>query len=286
MCRAGRNTAGAAGPPGSHSWHNRWRSRAARLVLATAVAVSAACATARDPYPVRVMSYNIAAGGGDLAAVAAVIRAAAPDIVALQEVDVHWSERSGFADQAAELGQALGMHVRFGPIYELPPARRFGLAVLSRTPIVEFTNHLIPRLSTQTNETEPVPLPGFLEAVTVIDGVRVHVFNTHLDYRADPRVREQQVRAMLELLTAETGPTVLMGDLNAPPSAPELQPLLAKLRDAWSANEEGGLTYPAHAPDKRIDYILLSRHFSAVELRVPAVQASDHLPVIADLRLH
>ncbi|HSK19463.1 MAG TPA: endonuclease/exonuclease/phosphatase family protein [Longimicrobiales bacterium] len=278
---ADRETGGAAGPPGSHSWRNR----AAVLVL-VAVAAAAACATARDPYPVRVMTYNIAAGGGDLAAVAAVIRAAAPDIVALQEVDVHWSERSRFADQAAELGEALGMHVRFGPIYELPPARRFGLAILSRTPIVEFTNHVVPRLSTQTNETEPVPLPGFLEAVTVIGGMRVHVFNTHLDYRADSRVREQQVRAMLEVLAAETRPTVLMGDLNAPPSAPELQPLLAELRDAWSANEEHGLTYPAHAPDKRIDYILLSRHFSPVALHVPAAQASDHRPVIADLRLH
>ena len=285
MCRSDRNTGGAAGPPGSHWWYNRWCCRAARLVLATAVVLSSACAISRDPRPVRVMSYNIAAGGGDLAAVAAVIRAAAPDIVALQEVDVQWSERSGFADQAAELGEALGMHVRFGPIYELPPARRFGLAILSRTPIVEFTNHVIPRLSTQTNETEPVPLPGFLEAVTVIDGVRVHVFNTHLDYRADPRVRERQVRAMLDLLTAETGATVLMGDLNAPPSAPELQPLLARLRDAWNATAEGGLTYPAHAPEKRIDYVLLSRHFSVADVRVPAVRASDHLPVIADVRL-
>ena len=283
MGRSDRDTGGAAGPRGSHPWHNRWSSRAARLGLATAMALSSACATSRDPHPVRVMSYNIAAGGGDLAAVAAVIRAAAPDIVALQEVDVHWSERSGFADQAAELGEALGMHVRFGPIYELPPARRFGLAILSRTPIVEFTNHVIPRLSTQTDEAEPVPLPGFLEAVTAIDGVRVHVFNTHLDYRADPRVRERQVRAMLDLMT-ETGPTVLMGDLNAPPSAPELQPLLARLRDAWNATEERGLTYPAHAPEKRIDYILLSHHFSVADVRAPAVRASDHLPVIADVR--
>ena len=231
------------------------------------------------------MSYNIAAGGGDLDAIVAVIRAAAPDIVALQEVDVHWSERSGFADQAAELGEALGMHVRFGPIYELPPARRFGLAFLSRDPIVEFTNHVIPRLSTQTDASEPVALPGFLEAVTVIDGVSVHIFNTHLDYRADPRVREQQVRAMLELMKAEAEPTVLMGDLNAPPSAPELQPLFALLQDAWSADEESGLTYPARAPERRIDYILLSGHFSVMDVRVPAVQASDHLPVIADLRL-
>ena len=261
----------------------RWVHRITGLALAAVAAASAACATARTAPVVRAMTYNIAAGGGDLDAVAAVIRAAAPDIVALQEVDVRWSERSDFADQAAELAAALGMDVRFGPIYELPPDRRFGLAILSRTPIVEFTNHVIPRLSTQTDAVEPVPLPGFLEAVTVIDGVRVHVFNTHLDYRADPRVRQQQVGAMLALLPG-TEPAVLMGDLNAPPAAPELQPLFARLRDAWSADDGRGRTYPAHEPGKRIDYILLTGHFRAVDVRVPDVRASDHRPVIADLR--
>lgn len=243
------------------------------------------------------MTYNIAAGHGDLAAVTAVIRSADADVVALQEVDLHWSERSGFADQAAELGAALGMHVHFGAIYSLPgasdtasaraagsaPPREFGLAILSREPIVEFTNHLLPRLSTQAEATEAELMPGFLEAVIDMRGVRLHVFNTHLDYRADPRVREQQVARMLEVMRERSAPLVLMGDMNARPDAAELQPLLARFTDAWSVAAGDGVTYPAQTPDRRIDYILVSDDVRVSGAEVLPALASDHRPVVADL---
>lgn len=261
------------------------------------------------------MTYNIAAGNGDLDAIARVIRSADPDIVALQEVDVRWSERSGFADQATELGAALGMHVRFGAIYTLPPVegddgpgattderldppgggalnpadpdtappRQFGLAILSRAPIVEFTNHMMPRLSTQAETADPEPMPGFLEAVIDVRGLRLHVFDTHLDYRADPRVREQQVAGMLEVMRERAAPQVLMGDLNARPDAAELQPLLTRFTDAWSVATGDGATYPAQMPDRRIDYILLSDDVGVTAAGVLSGLASDHRAVVADI---
>jgi endonuclease/exonuclease/phosphatase family metal-dependent hydrolase len=234
------------------------------------------------------MTYNIAAGGGDIDRIAAAIGAAAPDVVALQEVDVHWSARSDFVDQAARLGAALGMDVRFGEIYRAPgavgaPDRRFGLAVLSRYPIVEFTNRDLPRLSTQTADTVARPLPGLLDAEIDVGGVRVRMLNTHLDYRADPAVRALQVAAMLAVLP-EQEHVVLAGDLNAQPDAPELQPLFARLRDAAALGVPEH-TYPAHAPTRRIDYVLVSHHFRVLGARVPPDTASDHRPVVVDVRL-
>jgi endonuclease/exonuclease/phosphatase family metal-dependent hydrolase len=258
------------------------------LFCAIACASATACMPqARAPEPIRVMTYNIAAGRGDLSAIADVIRAADADIIALQEVDVRWSERSGFADQATVLADALGMNVRFGPIYRLPGAgsaapREFGLAILSRHHIVEFRNHVISRLSTQSNDTMPRPLPGFLEAVIAVGDMSVHVFNTHLDYRADPSVRMMQAAEMLDILSHVRGPLLLMGDLNAPPQATELTALRARLRDAWEG-EDPGFTYPAAAPVRRIDYILFSDHFRAAGSRVIETEASDHRPVVADL---
>ncbi len=238
------------------------------------------------------MTWNIAAGSGGLPAIVEVIRTARADVVALQEVDVHWSERSAFADQATALGAALDMQVRFGPIYRLPgaaaaPLREYGLAILTRRAVVAFHNHVIPRLSTQAAATGPEPLPGFLEAVLDAGGVRVRVFNTHLDYRADPRVRVLQVAAMLEVMNRSGGPAVLMGDLNAPPTASELQPLFTRLRDAWRAADGGtaGLTYPAAAPVRRIDYILTSPDLRARATRVLPVQVSDHRPVVTELEI-
>jgi endonuclease/exonuclease/phosphatase family metal-dependent hydrolase len=104
----------------------------------------------------RVMTFNIRHGDGldrrvDLARAAGVIRAARPDVVGVQEVDRHYGDRSGFVDQAQWLADTLGMHLAYGATLDLdPPAagrprRRFGNAVLSRHPISDSDNVLLPR---------------------------------------------------------------------------------------------------------------------------------------------
>jgi endonuclease/exonuclease/phosphatase family metal-dependent hydrolase len=266
-----------------------------RLIAVGVLSLLAGCAhspatrsaIARDGLSLRVMTYNIQSGGGDLSRVAQVIRDAAPDLVGLQEVDVHWAERSKFADQAATLAKELGMEVRFAPIYRLPataadPPREFGVALLSRLPITSWRNDTITRLSTQQANPVPTPAPGFLEAVVDAHGVPLRVFVTHLDYRADPAVRVQQVKQMLGYLGDRSAPTLLLGDLNATPDAPELQPLFQQLHDSMADRGEA-LTYPAEAPAKRIDYILCSGQFETRSASIPATTASDHRPVIVEL---
>src|SRR5439155_20029922 len=130
---------------------------------------------------------------------AAVIRDSGADVVGLQEVDQHWAARSEFRDEAAELAARLSMRAFFAPIYDLPPLtdgaprRRYGVAVLSRMPMVHTENHLLTRLSTQDQNPVPAPTPGFAEAVVLTHGGPVHVYVTHLDFRPDPAVRAAQV---------------------------------------------------------------------------------------------
>jgi endonuclease/exonuclease/phosphatase family metal-dependent hydrolase len=238
------------------------------------------------------MTYNIRSGNGDLSGTVQAIRAAGPDVVGLQEVDVHWAERSKFVDQAAALGEQLHMQVRFARIYQLlgarpeDPPREFGVALLSKFPILDWTNHVITRHSTQDTTAAPSPMPGFLEATLDIRGTHVRVFDTHLDYRADPHVRAQQVSEMLSYIGVPSTPTVLFGDLNAPPNAPEIQPLLERLHDAWPQSGGPGLTDPADHPRNRIDYVLVSNHFSVRSVSVPVTLASDHRPVVVNLTLN
>ena len=274
-----------------------------RLRIALLGALLSGCAASSRPRPdapspappegraLRVLSFNIHSGHGDLAGTVAAIRALSPDVVALQEVDVHWDARSGFVDQASALGARLGMQVRFAPIYQLPstspggPPREFGVALLSRHPIVRWRNDSLTRLSTQAATPTPTRMPGLLEAVVDVRGTPVRVVNVHLDYRPDPRVRVQQVAELLAHVGAPAAPTLVLGDLNAPPDAPELQPLLRRLRDTWDAAAGAGLTYPAAAPVKRIDYVLASAHFRVRAAAAPASEASDHRPVVVDLVL-
>jgi endonuclease/exonuclease/phosphatase family metal-dependent hydrolase len=265
-----------------------------RIILLLAAAMLACRGNSpRIPSPdvawMRVMSFNIAAGNGNLAAIADVIRDAAPDVVALQEVDVHWNARSGFADQATELGRLLGMHVRFAPIYSLPalqpgqPRREYGVGLLSRFPVVAWNNDTLTRLSTQDSVPAPRRMPGMLAATMDVRGTQIRVYSTHTDYRPDPRVREIQNAEMLEYIAKSPLPTILVGDLNAPPTAPEMQPLFAQLDDAWLVTGGDGFTYPAMNPVRRIDYVLTSKHFRALSARVLATTVSDHRPLLVEL---
>lgn len=278
----------------------------AGLVLAALVPATADSPGPGHPPPaveVRVASYNIAAGRDadgafDIGSTAAAIEEIDADVIALQEVDVHWGERSLNLDLAEELAEALDMWVEFAPIYsndpveEGGPRAEFGVAVLSDYPIVDFTNHEITRLSTQSENPEPAPAPGFAEAVVQARAARVHVYSTHLDYRGDPTVRELQVADTLEIL-AEDGPhasQILMGDFNARPDAPELGPLWDVLTDAHAVAGEGdGFTFPADTPDRRIDYVTVSEGITVQDAFVPAdgvaATSSDHRPVVADLEL-
>ena len=277
--------------------HNRI---VARVSVAVVAVILSGCSwfgrtayrgVATEGATLRVMSYNIQSGHGNLEATAAAIRAERPDVVALQEVDVHWAERSAFADQAARLAERLGMNVRFAPIYRIPaaktgrPVREFGVALLTKFPIPSWRNDTLTRLSTQDANPVPAPAPGLLDATLDVRGTRVRVLNTHLDYRSDPRVRRQQVSEMVQYLGTSDVPTIVFGDLNAPPNAPELAPLLTRLRDAWSPAFGDGYTYPADAASKRIDYVLVSAQFTVLGATVPETQASDHRPVIVDLSL-
>ena len=184
------------------------------------------------------------------------------------------------------------MRAFFAPIYSLdPPAvgeprREYGVAVLSRWPIVSAEDHLLTRLSTVTPNPTPTPMPGFPEVVINKQGARVHVYTTHLDYRADPSVRRTQVEETLDILAEDAGESrVLVGDLNATPEAPELAPLWSVLTDAWAAapGTGTGSTYPALTPNKRIDYVTTSAEVDVIATDVPVDTASDHLPVVADL---
>ncbi|MET9274131.1 glycoside hydrolase family 3 N-terminal domain-containing protein [Kribbella sp. NPDC003557] len=251
-----------------------------------------------------VASYNIHAGAGednvfDLDRTARAVKALDADIVGLQEVDVHWGDRSQWLDTIAELAGKLGMYPAFAPIYDLdPPAagqprRQYGVGILSRFPLVHAENHPITRLSTQDPNPVPAPAPGFLEVEVDVRGRRLHVYCTHLDYRGDPTVRQLQVADTLRILAQDRRQDlqILVGDFNAEASAPELAPLWTRLTDSWAAAGEtvgGPNTYPAVAASKRIDFVTVGKGVSVRSAEVPAEvpvaeAASDHRAIAAHL---
>jgi endonuclease/exonuclease/phosphatase family metal-dependent hydrolase len=256
--------------------------------LGSPASAEAAAGTGREHH-IRVASFNIHHGVGldgrlDLERIAGVIEAQAPDVVGLQEVDRHFGERSRFVDQARWLAERLDMHVVFGANLDLEPLtpgaerRQYGTAILSRHRIREWRNTLLPRPAGGEQR-------GLLEAVINVRGVRVRAYNTHLQHNSQEE-RLAQVAAIRSIVAEARESVVLVGDLNATPDSPEIGAITEDLADAWAQAGEGdGFTYDAETPHARIDYVLTSSDVVARTAAVVTSDASDHLPVVADLVL-
>lgn len=263
--------------------------------------------------PLRVMTYNINHGGlGScpeppdpvvdcstlkVLLIADIIREYAPDVVGLQEVDRFWA-RSGLVDQPALLAQQLGMsqcfgaNLKHGPDSHSPLPHEYGTAILSKYPLENCTNTLLPKADPRTEQR------GLLRADVIVGAARLPVYTTHLQ-NCTPDIpdpcgpgnpdRTAQTQAIANTIDPSTK-TVLTGDFNARPGWPELSPITSKFKDVWPVGQGPGYTYPAQPigdATRRIDYVFV-RRIKVISATLPVTvktrNASDHYPVLADLK--
>ena len=241
-----------------------------------------------EPFRLRVLTYNIHHGEGsdgriDLERIARVISEQRPDLVALQEIDVK-TRRSGGVDQAAELARLTGLHVAFGKAIDYQGGE-YGQAVLSRFSIDSFRTHTLPGepASEQRIAVEATVRPAR-------NGPAVRFVGTHLHHLPPEANRLRQAAELNRLFIGDTEstPTILAGDFNAEPNSETMALLTARWTDVATQSDELGVrqaTYPANAPRKRIDYVLLrptGGTWRVIHARViPETIASDHAPVLA-----
>jgi endonuclease/exonuclease/phosphatase family metal-dependent hydrolase len=240
-------------------------------------------------------------------AILSTLRTLRPDVAGLQEV---WA--SADTTLADELAGHLGMHAAFAAPSLPPPADpperpdqagiEVGVGVLSRWPILEARQHRFP----SGHRPEVVALA----VVADHPAGPLHVLTSCIDW--EPRHgsrRPEQAGVLAALLTDSSRdgplPVLLTGDLNAPPSSPEIRVLTEVAVDAWVAangTDDPGHTLSSSNPlapwkawqlDHRIDYILarpggpgdrveVERSFLAGD-PVDGVHPSDHWAVVADL---
>jgi endonuclease/exonuclease/phosphatase family metal-dependent hydrolase len=126
---------------------------------------------------------------------------------------------------------------------------------------------------------------------TVRDAYGLPVVVTHLASGSSASAtRRQQIDKLLAWTASFGAPIILMGDFNAGPDGPELQPVFAGFHDAWSdALQVGHATGNANSHgSNRIDYIFfvpgpaLSLNSAEVvnTAALIGIAASDHEPVV------
>lgn len=261
---------------------NRWR-LSGNLVLVTCICLSIATSVCADqPAKIKVMSYNIHHAEGvdrklDIQRIAKVIRSVNPDIVALQEVDRN-TKRTRSIDQPQQLARLTEMQVAFGGNIALQGGQ-YGNAVLSRHPITQKQNYLLPNLD--NGEQRGVLV---VEIDVTFHSSPILFLATHFDHRRKEDERVASAKFINELISNDSErPALLAGDLNATINSTTL----GELTKSWKRSNIAELpTIPVGEPSKQIDFILFRPHARWHVTDVTVLDekvASDHRAIVATL---
>ena len=235
------------------------------------------------PAAVRIATYNVHRARGldgrtRPERIAAVLRSIDADVVALQEV-VGAGPRGG--GHAEEIGAALGMGWVMAPARQLR-GHQFGNAVLSRFPI---TQHLEHDLSWKTCE------PRRMQRVDIAaHGCTLHLYNVHLGTALFERRHQAHRLASIVSDRHTTGPKLVLGDFNEWMRGLATNLLSEKLNSVdLRSYLKRKRTYPGLFPILHLDHIYYAGKLEIVGIALPRTRlslvASDHLPLVADVRI-
>lgn len=237
----------------------------------------------------RVATYNVHKCQGldgrvRPARIVEVLREIEADIVALQEVVSHEGGPRE-ADQTRFISEELGMNYCVGETRK-HKGGVYGNVLLSRLSLRSTCNYDI---SVRGREQR-----GCLRADVEVEGLGVlHIFNVHMGTAF--MERRSQVRKLLDsaILHNEElqGARIMLGDFNEWTRGLTTRLLGSHMKSADIGNHlRRAKTYPGVLPFLHLDHIYFDETLEMEKLTLhrsrKALIASDHLPLIADFRLH
>ncbi|GAA4729342.1 endonuclease/exonuclease/phosphatase family protein [Flavisolibacter ginsenosidimutans] len=237
---------------------------------------------------VSILTYNIhhanppsKPGVIDIDAIANVIKQQQPDLVALQEVDVHTNRSGTTMHEAEEIARLAGMKAFFAKAIDYGGGE-YGVAILSKFPMENLRNISLPTDDNTKGEHRTLAM-----ATIVLPHNKKFVFAcTHLDAQHDDVNRQMQIKKIIEVAKDESLPVVIAGDLNALPTSD----VIKQLDGVFTRTCVGDcpFTIPEKNPNRTIDYIAFAPASTFSILSHAVVDesyASDHRPVKAILQL-
>ena len=238
---------------------------------------------ARAGIDVRIATYNIHRCRGmdrrvNPLRIIEVLRDIDADVIALQEVIGAGPAGAG---QAEEIGAGLGMGWVMACVRVLR-RHQFGNVVLSRYPIVHHSQY---DLSWRTCESRACQ-----RADLDIEGRVLHVYNVHLGTAVLERRYQAGRLASFVHDRRVAGPKVILGDFNE-----WMRGLATKTLSSLFESVDIGThlkrrrTYPGLFPVVHLDHIYYEGRVEVLSVEMPrtrlSLMASDHLPLVANLRI-
>lgn len=233
---------------------------------------------------IRVLTFNIYHGETmnhdfDLDKIAKVINESGADFVALQEVDFK-TNRAQNLDLVTELAWRCQMQGIFGKAMEYDGGE-YGEGLLSKHSFLKTINHALPY--SEGNEPRAA-----LEAIVILHtGDTISFIATHLDHLKEDTDRVLQAKEINRIFNNTIYPSILAGDLNDIPNSKSID----ILEEVWTPSYQSIsalATYPANAPDIKIDYIMYQPANTWKVINSESICdtiASDHCAYLVSLEL-
>ncbi|GIF21106.1 endonuclease/exonuclease/phosphatase family metal-dependent hydrolase [Actinoplanes tereljensis] len=216
----------------------------------------------------RVLSYNVHGLRDDRAALIALVRDLAPDVLVVQEAP----RRFLWRHKCAALANDTGMVVGAG-----------GLPALGNLLLVSLRVRVHEAWCMRYPLTPGRHLRGAAFLRGSVRGGGFTVSGSHL--ATDPAERPAQAALWKEALDKIEGPVIAAADLNEGPGGGAWR----TVEDGLVSSSAGSFTYPATLPARLIDGLFVTPDITIDRYEVVesdlARKASDHLPVLADLSL-
>lgn len=214
----------------------------------------------------------------DYEIIAETIQKCGADIVGLQEIrdEGEWED---YEAQARILAEKLGFDYYFARAIYFDGKNPYGNALLSRYPIESAETVLIP-------DPEIRKYNGYYETRCLLKakigvGAGLNVLVSH--FGLNPDEQENAVETIVCNLPKDR--CVLMGDFNVKPDDPLLQPIRQRLHDTAEHFSAPKFSFPSDAPDRKIDYIFVSKDVPVHGADIPDIVSSDHRPHVATIAL-
>jgi len=257
--------------------------------------------------------------------IAAFIKNCGADIAALQEVDFnanrsHFIDEAAYLAGKSGLEYCARITTwqnNYIPYPYWPPSQQYGRThsgqcVLSRFPLERNVRYVLPQPRANPWFYNLFYLHRSIQRVDALlgGGRRLRIFNVHLEAFDVPNKMEQARMLVARVRKEGTRSALILGDFNCvPPEATlkrgfpdepetdlrgdETMDILRELKGYSDAIEATGadraeaefFTFPAEAPNRRLDYLFFSEAGLTPRTARVAREAgaiSDHLPVIAE----
>lgn len=208
----------------------------------------------------------------DVDGVVNLIKNSGADIIGLNEI---YGEHKGNLPQYQEIAEKLGFDYYFGKTFTFN-GTPFGNAIVSRYKLKNPETIMIPDPPLRDShwyETRCIIKTGF-------ENFDLNVLVTH--FGLFETEQENALKTTIDILNNLESKVVFMGDLNMEIDNPKVQRISSIITNTLT---DDSLTYPSINPEKKIDYIFISKDIKLLNSKIITEVVSDHFPHYAEIEI-